>query len=222
MWCSYLARNSPYRINIKAFLSHFSWRRKTSQNCYILVEGWCRWSSGGKPVKSQISAISIKKSFNPVLNSAISSSQTVYITRSLKATKFIRRYRKKWQVLLKSRFEYGSLVLFGNPFFVRNFSIKLLHQLMKRNQPRFITLWWESYAIFKIGSNHTTSYSKHESVFVCDIFRQMLTPQLLLSLVSVKPHLPNSLWTSSRSEVFISNLQNQFLKKWFQNSDIQN
>lgn len=72
-------------------------------------------------------------------------------------------------------------------FFCAQFFKNLLHQLMKRNQPRFITLWWESYAIFKVGSKQTTSYSKHESVFVCDIFRQMLTPPIIIIIISKTP-----------------------------------
>ena len=50
----------------------------------------------------------------------------------------------------------------GNPVLC-NFSLKL-----------FITLW-ESYAIFKVGSRQTSSNTTYESVFVCDIFRQMPT-----------------------------------------------
>ena len=72
-------------------------------------------------------------------------------------------------------------------FFCAQFFEKLLHQLMKRNQSRFITLRWESYAIFKVGSKQTTSYSKHESVFVCDIFRQMLTPPIIIISISKTP-----------------------------------
>ena len=74
-------------------------------------------------------------------------------------------------------------------FFCAQFFKRLLHQLMKRNQPRFITLRWESYAIFKVGSKQTTSYSKHESVFVCDIFRQMLTPPIIIIIIVSKTPL---------------------------------
>ena len=70
-------------------------------------------------------------------------------------------------------------------FFRAQFFEQLLHQLMKRNQPRFITLRWETYAIFKVGSKHNTSYSKHESVFVCDIFRQMLTPPIFIIIIII-------------------------------------